>query len=460
MLKKYIGDRAFYKKVLIIALPVVLQQLLLNTFSIIDTVMVGSIYRGVAGVGIAAQVDMIIFTIVFGMNVGIGIYIAQFYGAKDQENMKNSFALNIILSVAFVSLMVIVVLLFPEPIIRIFSQDPEVIEQALKYIRISVFSYLSNAISFAFIVAYRNIQKTKVPLYITAFSQSFNVLFNYLLIFGIGPFPELGVQGAAIATVIATTIAVVVHLIYAIKTKQAFLPKLTNFLACIKPAFYMKVMRRVIPFTVNECFFSVGMSIYVILISRNLGSDAYEGYRMAETVVNLMFVVIFGVGSSVAAMMGEVLGQKDLQTADKYGNYFLLVALIGAFGIAVVNFAFARPLIWLFQNDSAVVVDNAIRVMYVYSIRLFLRFFVVVLFSTFRAGGEAKYVMFLDAGVLWIIGIPLAVLVSFVFQVKDVAIFYLIMQLEPLARVIIGLRRYQKRTWIKNLTDEVALHQK
>lgn len=458
ILKKYIGDKVFYKKMLIIAFPVIVQQLLLTTFGIADTVMVGSIHRGVAGVGIAAQVDMMIFTVVFGINVGIGIYIAQFFGAKDKKNMANSFTLNLVLTFAFTALMTLLVFLFPEAIISIFTKDPEVIVPAVNYIRISVFAYIPNALSFTFVIAYRNIQKTKVPLYISTFSQLFNVLFNYLLIFGIGIFPELGVKGAAIATVIANTISIGIHVVYAIKTKQMFLPtSLENLKEGLRPAFYEKVMRRVFPFIVNEFFFSIGMSIYIILVSRNLGSDAYEGFRMAETLVNLFYVVMFGIGSAVAAMMGEVLGRKNMELADSYGNYFLLVGFIAALGLAGINTALARPLISLFNNDSAVVVGNAISVMYVFSLRLFLRCFVILLFSTFRAGGEAKYVMFLDAGVLWIVGVPLALFLTKVIGIQNVAIFYLIMQIEPLARVLIGMGHYHKRKWMKNLTDEIVV---
>ena len=128
--------------------------------------MVGSIYRGVAGVGIAAQISMIIFTVVFGINSGIGIYVAQFFGAKDDRNLKNSFALGIVIVCFFVLASTLVVLLFPKEILMLFSQDMEVIDKAMDYIKIEAFSYIFNALSFSFSIAYRNIQKTKVPLYI------------------------------------------------------------------------------------------------------------------------------------------------------------------------------------------------------------------------------------------------------------------------------------------------------
>lgn len=455
-IKKYIGNRSFYKKVLIISIPLILQQLLLNTFGIVDTIMVGSIYRGVAGVGIAAQISMIIFTVVFGINSGIGIYVAQFFGAKDDRNLKNSFALGIVIVCFFVLASTLVVLLFPKEILMLFSQDMEVIDKAMDYIKIEAFSYIFNALSFSFSIAYRNIQKTKVPLYISIVSSSMNILFNYLLIFGIGPFPELGVKGAAIATVISCFVGFVINIIYAQKTKQLFMPSIINFKEGLNKIFVRKLIKRVGPLIANEMLFSIGTALYVVFIN-TLGSDAYEGYRIAESIVNIMFTITFGLATAVAALIGEALGKKDLDLANNYGNWFLLLGMGIAISIGILNLVLAPLFVALFNNPIDVVVENAIKVLRVYSIRIMFRVFIVILFSTFRAGGESKYVMFLDSGILWLIGIPIAFLTTKVFHVQDVALFYLILQTEQLVRVIIGMRRYNKRTWLKNITDELAI---
>ncbi len=454
-LKKYIGDKAFYKKVLSLSLPIILQQFLLNTFSMVDSIMVGSIYRGVAGVGIGSQLSMIIMTVVFGINSGMGIYLAQFYGAKDEKNLKNTFALGFTLVAIFVALTSVLIIIFPTFFVNIFNQDPEVVKQAVDYIQIAAFSYLPNALTFVFAVAYRNIQKTKIPLFISFVSSGLNILLNYLLIFGIGPFPEMGVKGAALATVISVVAGFIVHLIYALVTNQKFMAKIANLKEAITTKFMKPLLKRVAPLIFNELLFSIGTSIYVIFIN-NLGSDAYEGYRIAENINNIVISLVVGLSISVAALIGEALGQKDMERADKYGNWFLLLGAGLAVFIGIVNFTLAPFLVKLFNNPSALVELNGIRVLRVYSLRLMLRVFIVIMYSTFRAGGESKYVAFLDSGILWLIGIPVALLATKVFQIQDVAIFYLILQVEGIARIIIGMPRYQKRTWINNLTDEVT----
>lgn len=454
-MRRWIGTREFYVRVLKISIPIVIQQLFLTTFGIVDTIMVGSLFRGVAGVGIASQFEQIILTVVFGINVGIGVYLAQFYGAEDEENMKRTFALGVLFCLGFTTLATIAIAVFRVPLIHLFSQDPAVVGQASDYLVISLFAYIPNAISFLFSIAYRNIQRTKVPLYISVSTMSLNVLLNYLLIFGMGPFPQLGVQGAAIATVISVAISMLAHILYARVTHQVFLPRLHHFMDCLHPDFLGRISRKMIPFIVNELFFSIGTALYIVFIN-TLGSDAYEGYRIAETVVQIMFVFAFGVATAVAAILGQELGRKNLEKASQYADYFLFIAFLVAVFLAVLNFGLARPLVSLFQNSAPLVVENAVRILWVFSLRLFLRVFVVLMFSAFRAGGRGRYVMFLDAGLMWLIGIPLAFLAAHVFHIQDIALYVIIMQVEPLVRLIVGMRSYWKRSWIQNLTDEIS----
>jgi putative MATE family efflux protein len=457
-IKKYVGDKDFYLRVLKISLPLVIQQLLLNTFSVIDSIMVGSIYRGVAGVGIGSQISMVVMTIVFGINTGMGIYIAQFFGAKQKDNLKRTFALGTSLSTFFLVLVSALIIIFPGFFVGIFSSDPEVTTLAISYIRIAAFSYLMNGLTFGFAVAYRNIQKTKTPLYISFISSGLNILLNYLLIYGIGPFPELGVQGAAIATVISVGAGFIAHIIYGYASHQPFMPTLKSYQQALKVDFMKPLLRRMLPLMINELFFSIGTSIYVIFIN-NLGSDAYEGYRIAENINNVIVSMIVGMSISVQALIGESLGRKDVDQANKYANWFLFLGFILAIFVGGIALIFAPLFVSLFNNSSEVVNSNAIKVMQVYSLKLFLRVFIVLMYAAFRAGGDSKYVMFIDSGIVWMVGIPVALIASKLLNITDVGIFFLILQIEGLARIIIGMPHYQKRTWLKNLTEEVNMEE-
>jgi putative MATE family efflux protein len=447
-------DKVFLKKMATIALPIVIQQLLLTTFGIVDTVMVGSIDRGIAGVGLASQMSMIATTIIFGVNVGVGLYIAQFMGKVDHENIKRSFALMIWMCFGISLVFTYLGVFQGEAILRLFSQDPEAIGIANDYLKIAALSYVPNMLTFSFAVAYRNIQKTKVPMAVSFVTMLVNVTFNYLLIFGIGGFPELGVRGAAIATVMSTSVGFLFHVVYAIASKQIFTPQLRHFGESLKKAFNRPIMERTIPFVVNELFFSIGSALYIVIFNQ-LGTDAYEGYRIAETIVSVMFVIGMGLFSAAGAMIGQQLGRSDFKQAKDYADNFLTLGILIAAMLGVVSVVLARPMVSIFQNTNPAVIENAVAVMMVFGLRVALRVFVGLMFSIFRAGGKSKFVMFLDAGVMWLVGLPLAYISYNFLGITNIAVLFLIIQIEPASRIVISLIAYLKNTWQQNIVSRM-----
>ena len=343
-----------------------------------------------------------------------------------------------------------------EAILRLFSQDPEAIGIANDYLKIAAFSYVPNMLTFPFAVAYRNIQKTKVPMAVSFVTMLVNVTFNYLLIFGIGVFPELGVRGAAIATVLSTSIGLLFHIGYAVASKQIFTPQLRHFGEALKKSFNQPILARTIPFVVNELFFSVGSALYIVIFNQ-LGTDAYEGYRIAETIVSVMFVVGMGLFSAAGAMIGQQLGRSDFKQAKEYADNFLMLGIVIAATLGVVSVVLAKPMVSIFQNTNPAVIENAVAVMMVFGLRVALRVFVGLMFSIFRAGGRSKFVMFLDAGVMWLVGLPLAYVSYHFLGITNIALLFLIIQIEPASRIVISLIAYLKNTWQQNIVSRMDM---
>jgi putative MATE family efflux protein len=445
-------DKEFMKKMGSIALPIIIQQLLLTTFGIVDTVMVGSIERGIAGVGLASQLSMIATTIVFGVNVGVGLYIAQFMGKGDEQSIKKSFALMTMLCLIVASVFTYLGAFQGELVLRLFSSDPEAIAIANDYLKIAAWSYVPNMLTFSFAVAYRNIQKTKVPMAVSFVAMLFNVTFNALLIFGLAGFPKLGVRGAAMATVLSTSVGLLTHIVYAWKTRQPFSPKLEHYSQALHKPFRAPIMQRTMPFVVNELFFSVGSALYIVIFNR-LGTDAYEGYRIAETIVSVMFVVGMGLFSAAGAMIGQQLGKSDFAKAKIYADNFLMIGVFVALLLGTTNVVLAKQMVSIFQNTNAQVVQNAIMVTMVFGLRVALRVFVGLMFSIFRAGGKSKFVMFLDAGVMWLIGLPLAYVAYHFLGIDNIAVLFLIIQAEPAMRIVVSVIAYRKNLWQANIVN-------
>ncbi|HPT89887.1 MAG TPA: MATE family efflux transporter [Bacilli bacterium] len=453
--KNTLFDKQFLTKLLIVAGPVIIQQLLLRTFGIVDTIMVRSIERGISGVGLANQLSNIGFTVMFGVTVGVGIYMAQYYGERDYENIKKSFSLLMFIGLIFGIVFSLIGIIFPTQFLSLFSKDTEVISVARKYLIITSIGFTPNVLAFCYSTVYRNIQKTYIPLIFSITSSLINVVLNYFLIFGHWIFPELGIKGAAIATTVSSFIGYFLNVFYSRVTKQPFTPKLSHIKESFNKIFVSKILKRTYPLVINETFFSIGSALYVVFFNA-LGTDSYEGYQIAESVVSVMFVVGMALGTAVSAMLGEKLGLNEEEEAKRYGRNFIIIGLIVAILLGGSTSVFAKPLVSLFRSDKTEAAANiAVTLMYVFGLRVALRTFVVLLYSVFRAGGMSRFVMLLDAGVMWLVGLPLAFVCYRFLKIRDIAIFYLILQLELVVRIIIGFIEYYRYRWIANVIKEI-----
>lgn len=449
--KHFNFEWSFFKRVLLIGGPIMLQNILLSAAGFFDTIMVGSIHRGVSAVGVASQYVTIMTTIMFGVNAGMSLYLSQFYGANDHKGMKKSFALMLWMNLILTIFFTVTGFFFNEQIIGFYNTDPEIIELGGLYLRIVSIGFAFQSISFAFSLAYRAVQRTQIPLYTAIFSQSVNVLFNYLLIFGIGFFPVLGVVGAAIATVLSQIVATLVYVWHAKKTKQEFYPGFSDFGESLHPHFFAPTFEKTIILTINELFFGIGMTLYVKIMN-DIGTNAYEGFRIAEIIANLFLVAAIGLGSATGALIGQQLGKNDLPAARKMGNTLLVIGVILGLIVGVGSIGISIPIVYLFQNPSAEINSIAIAMVFVFALRIFLRLVIVVLFSTLRAGGQVKTMMMLDAGVMWLVGLPLGWIAFHVWGIQEAALVYLIVQAEGIVRIILGLVYFLKGTWLVNLT--------
>ena len=447
--EKYIAPSSFYKKVAAIAVPLALQQMLSSCMGIVDTLMVSWIGM-VSAVGTATQIESIANTVSFGTVCGTGIFCAQYYGAKDEKNLKRSFGLSLTLSLIVATIFFTITSLFGPQILKFFLNDEKIITYGMQYLRISKYSFFPAMLAFCFNYVYRTIHKAKVSLAITMVSMGTNVLFNYLLIFGKFGFPEMGVAGAALGTVIAQCVALIVHIIYAIKTKQVFIGKPQEMLS-FNIEFIKKVMKRITPMILNELLFGIGNTLFIKAFG-TLGSEAMDAYYVAIKISDVFFFVIMGISNANTVITGNALGSGDIEKAKQEGNYFIGLAAGLAVIMSIAIIIFAKPMVMLFNLQDPNVFITAVKIVRVFSLKISLRLFIVIVFGALRAGGDSKILSLLDSGILWTIGLPSAFLCVNVFGIKDIALVFIIIQVEQLVRMILGLIRYKSYKWAVNLT--------
>lgn len=449
--EKYIAPTSFYKKISGIALPMAAQQILNQGASFVDTIMVSHV-GGVGAVAVATQLDSLLGTVSFGINSGINIYSAQFYGAKDWKSLKKCFGFQLLMNFLNFLIFFSLAVVGGTAILGFYSDDAGIIAQGWEYMRIACCGYLFNSIINAFTFMYRAVHKTKVPMYIGFGINIINACLNYLLIFGKLGMPRMGVAGAALATVIANGCGAVGHIVYAFATRQPFLGSLRE-LTDWDLRFLTPIIRRMLPLIANEALFGFGSTMYVKAYGL-LGSSALEIYKIANTVGSFFYIAVQGMNSAVGLVVGEQLGKRDLEGAKQSVRWLFPVSAVLAVLMAVLISIFARPLVALFGLSDPAVAAMAATMVRLFSIRIACRLFNVIFMSTIRAGGDSIFLMFLDCGVMWLVGVPLAFAGVRILGITSITALFTLIQVEQLVRMAIGFARYRQGKWCRNLTQE------
>ena len=452
-MSKYFGDRDFYKQTARIAIPFALQNMLMSGQSMIDTMMVTRIGM-VSSVGTAAQVDTLCGLISYGCNGGISMFASQFFGAGDKKSLKKCLGFSLVLVLTNAVFWALAATFFGEQILRFYLNDDEVIRYSLQYLNIAKFSLLLGAFNYSFSNLFRATQQARVTLIASICSTITNVAMNYLLIFGVGPFPEMGIRGAATATLIAQCVSIAILVSYAFITHQDFLGSFSEVFG-FNMAFVKPILARIAPLILNESTFGFGQTLFIKAFGE-LGKQPMDAYYVGNQIFNLLTFVIYGYGSSVEILLGARLGSGKLDQARKESDYHIGLGGIISVILVSILLLFARPLVAIFGLADPATAEMAVLVVYAFAVKASLRLYNYMIFCILRSGGDSAVIPLLDSGLEWLVGIPLAFLSVKVFGITSIALVLLITQAEQLVRFIFGIRRVKKYRWVNDLTETVS----
>ncbi len=444
----YFGPWPFNKHVLLVAIPFALQQLLVSCMGIIDSIMVAWIGE-VSAVGTAAQIETLCSSVAFGAISGTGIYAAQYYGAKKHLQLKQTFGLSIALAIGNGLVWLLTAQLGGQTIMNFYLSDPAVVQSGWSYLRVVCFSYIFNSIAFCFSYLFRCMQKPKVPLVIGIVAMITNCFFNYVLIFGVGPFPQLGVVGAACGTVIAQVVSVMAYVVYSIYTHQPFIGKFSEMFG-FTIDFCKPIFRRIYPLIFNELMFGLGTTLFVKAFGA-LGTQSMDAYYVGAKIYDLFNAAVVGVSSATAAILGAALGANEIEKAKTEADYFIGLALLMAIGTTVFIVVTSPLLVACFGLTDPLVHTLATQIVSVFAIKIALRLFIVIVFSALRAGGDSKVLTVLDSGIMWVVGLPSAFIAVWC-GLTNIAVVFLVTQIEQIVRVFVGMKRFNSKKWVVNLT--------
>jgi putative MATE family efflux protein len=447
----FFRDKAFFRAMLTLAVPVAFQQLISAGLNMIDVLMVGQLGEtSVAALGLANQIFFLLILFLFGITSGMAIFTAQFWGKGNTEQIRHVLGICLTIAVSVAALFSLAAVFIPEKLMGFYTEDVAVIRLGSEYLRIVGLSYVFTAISISYIAVLRSITQVTVTVVVAVLALALKTILAYLFIFGVAGLPALGVRGAALGTCIgwAFESILLVILVYVRKTPLAASP--LSFFRFERP-FLSKVLKTSLPAAINEVLWSFGITTYNAVYAR-IGTDAIAAVNINATIEDLMFVLFIGLGNACAVMVGNKIGAGGKDVAFEYGRRFAILGVMAALVAGVIVFSIRGTVVSLYQISPSAAQDLR-GLMLVYSLSSWLRVFNFMLFiGALRAGGDTRYAMFMELFSVWLIGVPCALLGGFVLHLPVYGVYALVL-LEEAVKAIIISRRFLSRKWIHDLVN-------
>ncbi|MCK0471237.1 MATE family efflux transporter [Halalkalibacter sp. APA_J-10(15)] len=451
-LEKDKKDKAFYKRMMALSVPITIQFLLTSFLSMVDSLMVGQLGEvSIASVGVANKITIILILITQGFASGAGIFAAQYWGRKDKVGISKILIITTTIISGFTIVATFFVVGFANQLIYLFSPDQAVVGLGSSYIKIIAISYFFTGITIILTVILRSMGEVKLPMYFSVFAILLNTLLNYLFIFGNGGFPEMGIEGAAIATVIARTIhcVLMVLLIRQFNLFSAF--RLIDMKEVFESGLVKSYFVISVPSILNHIFWTLGETSYFWVFAR-MGTNELAAATLIDPLIFLFMAVFIGLGDAASVMIGNGIGSERFKETYQYGKKFLLIT----FGLSIVASAgvlLVAPLFVSFYNVSSVVSEYAISILYVYAVILpFKMLNQVNNIGILRAGGDTKFVMYLDLIGVWLVGLPLALIGA--YAGFPIYVVFGLANIQEVVRILFGLKRTLSRKWMNVVVEE------
>ena len=458
MLRKFIGDRAFYRRLMLVAVPIIVQYAITNFVSLLDNIMVGQVGTlSMSGVAIVNQLLFVFNLCVFGAASGAGLYTAQFHGNEDPEGVRYTFRFKI-LSGTIIGIAGISLFLAAGPqLIGLFMQgdnDPaavaETMEHAMTYLKVMLFGLIPFALSNAYSGTLRESGQTVVPMVAGITAVMTNLVLNYILIFGHLGAPAMGVRGAAMATVISRFVELAI-----VAGWTHLNGKKLEFIRGAYRSFYIPkkllgdITLRTLPLMANELLFSLGLTVMNQCYSTR-GLDVVAAVNICSTLSNLANVMYHAMGNVVSIIIGQMLGARKPEeevwdTDRKLIAFSVMSCLVCGSLLALISGVFPR--IYNTTDDvraiaTALICVNAV-VMPFNAVNFGCYF-------TLRAGGKTLLTFLSDSGFIWAVSVPLAFILSRLTGMAIIPMYALCMSADILKSVF-GIWLVKKGTWIRSL---------
>ncbi|MBQ1183245.1 MAG: MATE family efflux transporter [Clostridia bacterium] len=462
MLKKYIGDKAFYRFVLAIAVPIMLQNGITNFVNMLDNIMVGRVgTAAMTGVSVSNLLIFVFNLCIFGAVSGVGIFGAQYYGKNDQQGLKYSLRFKLILSLILTVGGLLLFYFLGDKLITLYlkgegsaEEIANAFDSAKSYLFVMMLGFIPFTLTQCYSSALRETGETVLPMKASIIAVLVNLSFNWVLIFGISPLkiPALGATGAAIATVLSRFVEAAIVIIWTHKHKEKnpyIVGVFKNFRVPI--SLCINMLKKSIPLILNETLWATGVAVLNQSYSV-LGVDVVAADNIAQTFWNLFSVVFIATGSAISIIIGNMLGAGKLNevmdTARKLITFgFLTSVFMGGL------YAAASPFIPLLYNTEQNVRSIATGIMIINAIAMPFDSLTHSSYFTLRSGGKSLVTFIFDCGFMWCVSVPLAFVLSRYTNLNILPVYALV-QGVYIIKSFLGLVLVKKGNWIRNIVND------
>ncbi len=460
-MNRWFGNAEFYKKVFIVAIPLLIQQMITSLVNLLDNIMVGQVGTlAMSGVSIASQLITIFNLAVFGSVAACSIFGAQFFGRNDMQGMRYCLRFKLIIEIMISIISIIVFLLFSKPLIQLYLNNSnnsakdiqDTFIYAQQYLWIMLLSFIPFSLTQSINTTFSETGKTKLPMISSITAVFVNLIGNYLLIFGHFGLPRLGVNGAAIATVISrfVELGVAIYFTRRYKNELSFFRHLFKGFT-IPNALAKQITIKGAPLVLNEVLWSTGIACIAQCYSTR-GVDAIAAYNITCTIQNLFFVFSIAMGNSISILVGQQLGAGKLEEAMDTDRKLIVFTFLLSICVGLVLLVSA-PFFPSLYNTKQTIRQMSTAMLQIYGCLVWVGSIYNACYFTLRCGGKTILTFLFDSVGTLCVSFPIGYCVAHFTNISIVPMF-LILQCADLYKVILGLYLVHKKTWVQNLVEK------
>ena len=439
----------FYKSLISLVIPIAIQNLITSAVNSADVFMLGFVGQAeLSAVSLANQVQFLLSGLFFGINSGIVMLCSQYWGKKDTDTIQKVMGIAFKVAFVFCLLFAFAAFLLPKTIMQVYTNDLELIEIGVGYLRIISISYIFLSVSQVYLSVLRSVERAHMSTIISSVALIINVLLNAVFIFGLFGAPKLGVIGVAVATTIARIVEVILCFLDLYHNK--IFKFNARFVFNWDKLLFLDYLKYSIPALLNDIAWTFAFSTYSIIMG-HLNADVVAANSVVSTVRNLCSVLCFGIAAGGTVLIGKAIGENRLEDAKTDADRLVKASVISGI-LTGVLLLLVKPIVFecFILSERAYEYLNFMLIINSYYV-VGQVFNTVTIAGIFRAGGDSKFGMICDTITMWVIAVPLGFISAFVLKLPPMAVYF-ILCLDEFWKIPVVIKHYKSYKWLKNIT--------